>query len=167
MEDVKQYLKKLPKQKLIKTYSILLEVLKEKGIIRTNNLVGDLGEVLAIDFYNSVIRKQKLIQAKTNTKAYDAKTRSKITYAIKSTSGNRTGIFYGLEQEGSKVEDKKIFDYVIIVKFDKSYQVENIYEIDWKTFIEVKRWDKIKKAWYLSLGKDLIKKYNPLTPKTK
>lgn len=158
MEDVKQYLKKLPKQKLINTYSILLEVLKEKKIIRTKSLVGDLGEVLAIDYYNSKPSLPNLMQEEPCRKAYDAKSSNK-TYSIKSTSGNTTGKFFGLEQEGSKVKDKKIFDYVIIVKFDKSYQVENIYEIDWKTFIEVKKWHKPMKAWYLSLGKDLIKKY--------
>lgn len=42
------YLGSLKNQDLIKLFPQLLKQLKDRGIIRTNNLVGDLGETLAI-----------------------------------------------------------------------------------------------------------------------
>lgn len=45
-------LKKLDDLELTLLYSSLLKELKQRGIIRTNNVVGELGEYLAINFYN-------------------------------------------------------------------------------------------------------------------
>lgn len=47
-------LKKLDDLELTLLYSSLLKELKQRGIIRTNNVVGELGEYLAINFYNKL-----------------------------------------------------------------------------------------------------------------
>jgi len=44
--------KKVNDDKLIELYSLLLDELKSIEIIRTNNLIGDLGESIAINYYN-------------------------------------------------------------------------------------------------------------------
>jgi len=162
MKEIDEFYRSLRKEDLILAYSLLLENLKREKIIRTNNLVGDLGETLAIEHFNSEEDLPNLIQAETNTEAYDAHTKDKTKYAIKSTSTQRTGIFYGLEPEGSEKGDKQIFDYVIIVKFNKNYSVEHIYQLNWDTFLKIKQWHETAKAWIISLTKKYVKQMNTL-----
>ena len=46
-------LEKLSNIDLIKSYSKIIELLKDRGIIRTKNITGELGENYAIDYYSS------------------------------------------------------------------------------------------------------------------
>lgn len=154
---MKVNLAELTDNELIELYSALLNSLKDRNIIRTNNLVGDLGETLAINFYNSESDLPNLLQAEPNEKAYDALTENNERYTIKSTSTNQTGIFWGLEPKESKNEDRKIFDKLVIVKFDKNYSVESIYEMTWDQFLIHKNWHETTKAWNIRLTKKLLK----------
>lgn len=155
---MKEELANLSDEDLIGLYPALLNSLKERNIIRTNNLVGDLGETLAINFYNLESNLPDLLQAEPNEKAYDALTKNNKRYTIKSTSTNQTGIFWGLEPKDSNKTDKKIFDKLIIVKFDKSYNVEAIYEMTWEQFLFHKQWHGTTKAWNIRLTQKLLKK---------
>tara|TARA_B100001057_G_scaffold456226_1_gene503438 strand:- start:372 stop:536 length:165 start_codon:yes stop_codon:yes gene_type:complete len=44
----------LTTEQLIETYSDIINQLKERGVIRTKNLIGDLGEYLAIEHFNKL-----------------------------------------------------------------------------------------------------------------
>ena len=46
--DLKKEINNLENSDLVELYSDILKVLKERGVIRTKNLVGDIGEYLAI-----------------------------------------------------------------------------------------------------------------------
>ena len=46
-------LKDLTTDQLIETYSNIILLLKERKVIRTKNLVGDLAEYLVINHYNN------------------------------------------------------------------------------------------------------------------
>lgn len=46
--DLKKEINNLENLDLVELYSDILKVLKERGVIRTKNLVGDIGEYLAI-----------------------------------------------------------------------------------------------------------------------
>lgn len=85
------------------------------------------------------------------TENIDAISRKGDRYSIKSTSNTTTGVFYGLEPEGSSIPDKQKFEYVIICKFDDDYELETILELDWDTFLKNKHWHKRMTAWNLSL----------------
>ena len=50
MKEIK--LNKLSNEELISIYAKWIEELKHRKIIRTNNIVGEIGEYLAIDYYN-------------------------------------------------------------------------------------------------------------------
>lgn len=153
MDEVQEFFAGLSNQQLIDSYSKLLVALKEREIIRTNNLVGDLGEFIVVNHYNGRDDLPNLILADTNETAYDAyqEDNVNIKYTIKSTSTNMTGIFWGLEPRDSDVVDEQIFDYVIIVKFGANYSLEHIYQINWQTFLEVKTWHNTTKAWKINL----------------
>ena len=140
---------------LVSLYSSVIKELKHRSVIRTNNVIGDLGEFLAIDYYNNTAGLPTLAVAPIGTENIDAISRKGERYSIKSTSGNVTGVFYGLEPKGSPKQDRQKFEYVIICRFNNNYELEEILEMDWDTFLKHKRWHSRMNAWNLSLTKEV------------
>jgi hypothetical protein len=151
-------LEKLTTTELIKAYSEIISLLKERGVIRTKNLLGDLGEFLAIEHFNNTSGLPNLQAAPPGTQNIDAISRNGERYSIKSTTGNLTGVFYGLEPPESNLKDKQKFEYVLIVSFNGNYELEKIIQLDWEHFLLFKRWHKTMRAWNLSLTKNLLEK---------
>ncbi len=145
----------LKTSEIVSLYGEVIKELKGRGVIRTNNVIGDLGEYLAIEYYNNTPGLPTLAAAPIGTENIDAISRKGDRYSIKSTSGNVTGVFYGLEPKGSAVPDKQKFEYVIICKFNNDYELVEILEMDWKTFLKHKRWHSRMNAWNLSLTKEV------------
>jgi hypothetical protein len=141
---------------LIQTYSGIIKQLKKRGVIRTKNLLGDLGEYLAIEHFNKTSGMSNLQEVPAGTKNFDAISRNGDRYSIKSASGNATSVFYGLESPESNKPDKQKFEFVLIVKFDENYQLEKIIQLDWELFLEYKRWHKTMTAWNIRITKQLI-----------
>lgn len=140
---------------LVSLYSSIIKELKYRDVIRTNNVIGDLGEYLAIEYYNNTAGLPTLAAAPISTENIDAISRKGDRYSIKSTSGKVTGVFYGLEPKGSTKPDKQKFEYVIICRFNNDYELEEILEMDWETFLKHKRWHSRMNAWNLSLTRDV------------
>jgi hypothetical protein len=149
-------LNELNTTELIQAYSGIIKQLKKRGVIRTKNLLGDLGEYLAIEHFNKTAGMSNLQAAPAGTQNIDAISRNGDRYSIKATTGNLTGVFYGLEPLNSDFPDKQKFEFVLIVKFDKDYQLEKIIQLDWNLFLKYKRWHKTMNAWNLSITKALI-----------
>lgn len=125
-------------------------------MIRTGNVVGDLGEYLAIKYYSETAGLPKLQAAPTGTQNIDAISRNGDRYSIKATSANTTGVFYGLNDPDNPEVDRQKFEYVILVVFNKDFSLRSIYELDWNTFLKHKRWHSRMRAWNLSINKALI-----------
>lgn len=149
-------MEKLSNNQLIAMYSDILTELKNRQVIRSKNLLGDLGEYLAIDKFNNTPGRPNLQAAPTGTQNIDAISRNGERYSIKSTTGNLTGVFYGLEPKGSEIKDSQKFEYVLIVIFNDNFVLEKILQLNWESFINCKRWHKTMNAWNLSITKDLI-----------
>lgn len=143
-------------RELLEIYSNIISTLKDRGVIRTKNLIGDLGEYLAIEKYISTPNLPKLLAAPAGTQNIDAISTKGERYSIKSTTGNLTGVFYGLNPPDSEeIEDKK-FEYVIIVLFNENFKLSKILEINWNQFLNLKKWHKTMNAWNLSITKSLL-----------
>ncbi len=138
---------------IVSLYGSVIKELKVRGVIRTNNVIGDLGEYLAIEHYNNTAGLPTLVAAPISTENIDAISRKGDRYSIKSTSGDVTGVFYGLEPKGSTIPDKQKFEYVIICRFNNDYDLVEILEMDWQTFLKHKRWHSRMNAWNLPLTK--------------
>jgi hypothetical protein len=146
----------LKNEELIDTYSGVIKELKKRKIIRTKNVVGELGEFLSVEYYNKTPGLPKLQTAPVGTQNIDAISRTGERYSIKSTSGNVTGVFYGLEPKGSSVPDKQKFEYVIICQFDDDCQLKAIYQLDWINFLKHKKWHSRMNAWNITITKEVI-----------
>lgn len=141
---------------LISLYSNILKQLKNRDVIRSKNLLGDLGEYLAIEYYCNTPNLPKLQSAPIGTKNIDAISVKGERYSIKSTSGRLTGVFHGLNgPESSETEDKK-FEYVIVVMFNDDFELIKILEISWNLFLISKKWHRTVRAWNIPITKTLI-----------
>lgn len=149
-------LKALKDEEIVQLYSDAIKELKERNIIRTKNVIGDLGEYLAIKTYCNTPGLPNLAYAPVGTQHIDAISRAGERYSIKSTTNTTTGVFTGLNKKGSQAIDRQVFEYVIICKFDDDCKLEAIYEINWETFMKYKRWHTTMGAWNLGITKDLI-----------
>lgn len=151
-------LEEMETSEIINLYSQTIKELKKREVIRTKNVIGEIGEYLAIQYYNDTPGLPNLQPAPIGTESIDAISRKGDRYSIKSSSTNTTGVFYGLEPKDSSIVDEKKFEYVIICKFDEDYQLDEILEMDWNTFLETKKWHSRMQAWNLSLTQEVCQK---------
>ncbi len=141
----------------IRLYGSIGSELRDRKIIRTKNIVGDIGEYLAIEYYTNSKILTNLKATQTGNKNIDATSQDgKIRYSIKSTTTGKTGSFYGLPKKGSVKPIKQQFDYLIVVEFDENYQLDKIIELTWNQFTTHKQWNSRMNNWYINLTKKLL-----------
>lgn len=146
----------LSTDEIIILYGKILKKLKDDKIIRTKNLVGEIGEYIAIDYYSKTRGLPKLQAAPPSTKNIDAISVDGDRYTIKSTTSTTTGVFYGLNSINSDEVEKQTFDYVIIIRLDENMILNQILQLDWHIFIKHKKWHSRMNAWNLTITKKLI-----------
>ena len=144
-------IEKLNNEELWLGYAHIQQELKKRNLVRTNNIVGERGEFLAIETYNSISGLPNLQAAPEGTQNVDALSRKGERYSIKTMSepGNTTGVFYGVGERDDTVVPGKKFEYVIIVQIFKDYRPKIILELTWDQFLQHKKWHKTMRAWNL------------------
>lgn len=145
---------------LVYLYSQIITELRNRKIIRTGNVTGELGEYLAIEFYNKNPNLPNLQAAPIGTENIDAISRKGERYSIKTITQNTTGAFYGLLPPGSKKPDDKKFEFVIIVQLSKEYELLRIIELSWNVFLKHKRWHSRILQWNISITQELLSDSN-------
>jgi hypothetical protein len=140
------------------TYGQIQKELKNRNLVRTNNIVGERGEFLAIYAYNSITGLPNLQAAPEGTHNVDALSRRGERYSIKTITepNNTTGVFYGISERDSTVIPDKKFEYVIIVQIFNDYRPKRILELTWEQFIKYKKWHSTMRAWNLSVTRSLM-----------
>lgn len=139
-------------------YADIQQELKKRNLVRTNNIVGERGEFLAIETYNSISGIPKLQAAPEGTQNVDALSRKGERYSIKTITepGATTGVFYGIGEKNDGVIPDQKFEYVIIVQIYKNYRAKLILEITWEQFLKYKKWHSTMCAWNIGVTKALI-----------
>jgi len=127
-------LKNLSIDELIQLYPDLIEELKRRDIIRTKNIVGELGEYYAVKIFNETANLPKLQLAPPSTAHVDAISVRGKRYAIKSTSGSGTGIFASINIDDT---DSK-FEFLLVLRWD-SYRVKSLLQFTWNQFVEFRK----------------------------
>jgi hypothetical protein len=145
---------KLSTEEIIQLYPKILKKLKKRGVLRTKNFVGEIGEYLAIIGYNKNPNVPNLKRADVGTVGYDAISLDGKRYQIKSASGGTTGVFHGVDE--SAEEGEQIFEYAVVVRFDDDYASASILEINWNQFMGIKKWHKTMSAWNVPVNNKLI-----------
>lgn len=152
-------LETLTHSEIIELYSKCIQELKKRNIIRTKNITGEIGEYIALDFYNNNPKLPNLQFAPPSTENIDAISRKGERYSIKTvTNHGSTGVFYGLPSQGSLEIPMQKFEHVIIVKLNDYFELECILELTWNDFLENKKWHSHMQAWNLTYSKKLKEK---------
>ena len=145
-------LEDLENDELISLYPKLLKELKRREIIRTNNLIGELGEFIAASEYKKNSQLPQLQLNLKSTKNVDAISIKGERYAIKSTSGKGTGVFASLPNEDDGIVH---FEYLILVIFNKDYTLKEIYELTWKDFLRFRKIKPPENKWNLPITNEM------------
>ena len=129
--------------------SLRLQVDAEMATRELTLNVGQLGEILALNYFNSTPGLPKLIDAPRGTKNVDALSRDGDRYSIKSAlKAKKTGTVY----PDSENRDKQLFEYMLVVLLTPDYRLDSIYRLPWDTFVRVRAWDKRMNAWYVPIS---------------
>jgi hypothetical protein len=145
--------------KLISPNSEVFQELKYREILRTKNIVGELGEFYAIEFYCKNPKLPSLSIAPITVKNIDALSRNGEIYSIKTVSSKKgtTGSFW---DPRSIENNEKKFDYLLIVVLDNSYSLNMILELTWDDFFKFKKYNKRMDNYNISLTNILINNVN-------
>lgn len=136
---------------LIDMYSKIVSEFRKRGVLRTNNVVGELGEYIVIENYLKNPELPNLSSLPVGTQNVNAMSQAGQRYSIKSISSTTTSVFYGLEPPESKKKNPQLFEYLVICKFGKDFSVEGIYELNWDMFLKHKKWNSRMQAWNIQL----------------
>lgn len=155
-EKIVKFLGELSDTELWYLFGKVKVLLMARGLVRTNNIIGERGEFAVVDIYNNTPGLPNLQKAPEGTQNVDALSRKGDRYSIKTITfpGKTTGVFYGIEQTDLNLEKK--FEYVVIVLLDNEMTPIHIYELDWDTFLKFKRWHSRMRAFNLSITSALI-----------
>jgi len=142
-------------EEIVSAFATLMSAMRKRAIIRTNNVVGDLGERYAVLAYQQNPERTPIQLFGTNTTDVDAEDADGRSYAIKAASpaSTRTSAFH-LEPE--RTSDQKAFDYLVVVRIDDLLRPRAVYEFTWEQFWTHKRWSKRQKAWFLPLTRAVL-----------
>jgi len=146
-------LSKLNTNDLINLYPSLLNELKKRDVIRTKNIIGEIGEYLVKETYNKNPNLPKLQLGIKSTKNIDAISSDGERYSIKSISGNMTGVFHSIP---IKDDGKIYFEYLVVVLFDKDYKLKSIYELTWDHFLRFRKIKKPENAYHVVMTKEVL-----------
>jgi hypothetical protein len=123
--------------------------------------VGELGEKLAIEFFNSTPGLSNLMRAPKGAKNVDALSRNGERYSIKSIlKAKKTGTIY----PDSHNPDKQLFEHLLLVCLNSQYRLCSVYCFTWEAFIKARAWDKRMNAWYVPVSEKRLKLAEKLFP---
>jgi hypothetical protein len=150
--------KNLSDLELLRLRAMVAAELKRRGLACN---VGQVAESLAIAFYNGTAGRPNLVPAPTGTQNVDALSRRGDRYSIKGIlDARKTGTIYPDRDD----PDKQLFEYLLVVRIDHDWQLLALYEFDWKTFCEVRSWDRRMNAWYVGLAAQKLARATKFTP---
>lgn len=111
--------------------------------------VGEIGELLAIEYFKCTPGLPNLQKAPTGTKNVDALSRGGDRYSIKTIcKGKKTGTVY----PDSDNPDRQLFEYLLIIQLTDLWRLKSIHQLSWNAFCDVRSWDKRMNAWYVAVS---------------
>jgi len=129
-------------------YRAALEVeMRKRGI---GFSVGQIGETLVIEHFNSTPGLPNLLHAPAGTKNVDALSRNGERYSIKTIwNAKKTGTIY----PDPKDKEKQLFEFLLIAQPKDDLTLKSIYEFSWNEFVEVRSWDSRMSSWYVGCSR--------------
>ena len=126
---------------------------KELRVRKIRFNVGEIGEKLAIKYFNETPGLPNLLAAPTGAKNVDALSRDGDRYTIKPIQrGHKTGTIYPDADD----EKKQLFEYLLLVHLNENFDLESLYRFSWNQFVTNRSWDSRMNAWYIQFSGNKI-----------
>ncbi len=146
----------LSNEELIRLRATLEVEMRTRGVAFS---VGQIGEELAIEYFNKTPGLPTLQPAPTGTKNVDALSRNGDRYSIKTIwNAKKTGTIYPDDSD----KDKQLFEFLLVVRLDDKLTLAIIHEFSWDQFAKVRSWDKRMNAWYIGCSNKRLRLARPL-----
>ena len=117
--------------------------------------VGEIGERLVVEYYNSTPGLANLLLAQTGTKNVDALSRAGKRYSIKTVRRtNKTGTIYP-DPDG---QENVLFEYLVVARLAPDLSLRSIHEFTWEEFVQIRLWDRRMSAWYVNCSRKARKR---------
>jgi hypothetical protein len=141
---------------LLQLQAEIFTELRNRNIIRTKNVKGDIGEFLTVEYFNSSEDLPNLTLNKAGTKDVDAVDNLNATYSIKTITSTSTSCFYGLEPPIPTKPDVKKFDYLIITELNDDWTLKRMLQLSWDLFLKYKTWHPTMSGWKITLNRKIV-----------
>ena len=143
-------------KELINQIGEIHDELKRRDVIRTNNVLGEIGEYLVKEKYREL--GYDMVLESTSKQHYDARVGT-VKYAIKSVTSKSTGVvrIEGIDTVEKLEKSEKKFDYFVICELGRTYNLKNIYELSWDCFVKYASYHKTSHGFQITLS-DKIRK---------
>ena len=141
--------------KLISPNSDIHQELKSRGVIRTKNLVGEIGEYYVKEIFNNTSNLPNLFLPPPGVQNVDFLGRNGNRYTVKTVTsrGGTTGSFWDPDSIRNNVKN---FEYLLIVILDNYYQLDTILQLSWDEFFTHKRFNRRMNNFNISVTQNLI-----------
>lgn len=116
--------------------------------------VGGIGETLVIDFFNTTPGLPTLVKAPPGAKNVDCVSRDGDRYSVKTLwKAKKTGTVY----PDALDRDRQLFEFLLVVRLNEHLELDSIHRFSWKSFLQVRKWDKRMSAWYVGCSATTMK----------
>lgn len=116
--------------------------------------VGQIGESLVIDHFNSTPGLPNLLMAPVGTKNVDALSRNGDRYSIKTIwHAKKTSTIYPDPND----KEKQLFEFILIDQLNDDLTLKSIHQFSWYEFTKVRSWDSRMSAWYIGCSAKNLK----------
>ena len=141
--------------RLLSPNSSIQKELRSRGVIRTKNLVGEIGEYFVKRIFDTRPNLPNLFLPPPGVKNIDFLGRNGNRYSVKTVSSRKgtTGSFW---KPDSIRNNEKIFEYLLVVILNDEYQLETILQLSWDDFFEYKRFNSRMNNYNISITRKLI-----------
>jgi len=135
---------------LLGRYSRVMKEMRVHGIIRSNNNpVGDLGEVIACEWFD-------LERELQGTRGFDAKDKQGKRYQIKSRRTTPKNKKVQLSASRNINNGKSSFDFLVFIMFDQDFVLQKIGKMPVKIVKEHGKYDRRTNSWRLNLTRKFL-----------
>lgn len=143
-------LQTLDDEELFRLRARLYGEMKQRKLPMT---VGGYAEQLIIHYFNTTRGLPKLQEARAGTVNVDANSDRGERYSIKCVQyGRKTGTIYP-----DRIDpNKRLFEYLLVVRLDEAWALKAIYEFDWDLFVKLRSWDIRMNAWYIGTSEKTL-----------
>lgn len=129
--ELEQFLATCPETEALRVFAMVVGQLRQRGIFRTHNHMGDYNERLIEQFFAQQRDLPTLNLTAPATWGYDATVRSGERYNLKSTTTGRIEVPRLKSNDPGKPKER-LFDWFVVGCYDDDLELQRLVQVSWE-----------------------------------